>query len=115
MHEFSESLGKVVKKARLNKGLSQKALAEMLKIDKRSILNMENGKGNPNMKTVYSLVRVLEIDPTEIFYPEFESGEDISDAVKAMVSPCNKSDRVMVLEIVRDIIITINRYREREG
>ena len=115
MLDFSESLSKVVKKARMNKSLSQEALAEQLSIDKRTIIRIENGKGNPNMRTVFSLVRALEINPIEIFYPELGSGEDISDAVRVMLFPCNRKDRDMVLEIVRDMVITINRHREQEG
>ena len=113
MFDFSEPLSKVVKKARMNKGLSQEALAEQLRVDKRTIISIENGKGNPGMRTVFSLVRALEIDPIEIFYPELEAEEDISSAVKALVIPCSEKDRDMVLEIVRDMVMTINRHRKQ--
>ena len=52
MQEFSRPLSDAVKKARSGFGLTQGQLAEKINIDQRTILNIENCKGNPKMKVL---------------------------------------------------------------
>ena len=47
MKEFQEPVGKVIRNARLEQGLTQFDVARRLGLDSRTILNIENGKGNP--------------------------------------------------------------------
>ena len=70
MPEYTYTLGDVVKRARGKSGLTQSEVAEAANIDVRTVLNIENYKGNPKMEVLYPLVRVLKIDAREIFYPE---------------------------------------------
>ena len=47
MSEYSKPLGNVVKAARTKLGLTQGSVADAIHIDDRTILNIENYKGNP--------------------------------------------------------------------
>ena len=70
MKEFSRLLGDSVKKARKELGLTQIQVADQVNADVRTIMNIENYKGNPKMEILFPLIRVLKIDPREIFNPE---------------------------------------------
>lgn len=70
MQEYSRPLGDVIKRARGKLGLTQNEVADAADIDVRTVLNIENYKGNPKMEVLYPLVRVLKIDAREIFNPE---------------------------------------------
>ena len=74
MHEYSHPLGDAVKRARGKSGLTQKEVADMADVDVRTVLNIENYKGNPKMEVLYPLVRALKIDAREIFNPEIRRG-----------------------------------------
>ena len=42
----------------------------MADIEVRTVMHIENYEDNPKMAALYALIRVLEIDPREIFYPD---------------------------------------------
>lgn len=69
MHDYVKNLGTVIRKAREDQGLSQASLAEMLGIDVRTIINIENFRGNPKFEVLYPLVTTLRIPADRIFYP----------------------------------------------
>lgn len=69
MHDYVKNLGTVIRKAREDQGLSQASLAEKLGIDVRTIINIENFRGNPKLEVLYPLVTTLRIPADRIFYP----------------------------------------------
>lgn len=66
-------LGAVVKNARMNKGLSQEQLAEMLNCSPRHIMGIENENMKPGYQRLYEIIRLLNIPADTIFYPERSS------------------------------------------
>ena len=70
MQEFSQPLGDAVKKARGELGLTQNQVADQIDVDVRTVMNIENYKGNPKMEILFPLIRALKIDSREIFHPE---------------------------------------------
>ena len=69
MHDYVKTLGTVIRKAREEQGMSQASLAEKLGIDVRTIINIENFRGNPKFEVLYPLVTTLRIPADRIFYP----------------------------------------------
>ena len=67
MNEYSRPLGDVVKRTRGKLGLTQSEVADAVDIDVRTVLNIENYKGNPKMEVLFPLIRTLKIDAREIF------------------------------------------------
>lgn len=53
MSEYAEILGDVVKAKRLELNLTQSEVAEKVDVDVRTILNIENHKGNPKWEVLY--------------------------------------------------------------
>ena len=72
MQEFSYPLGDAIKRARGELWLTQSQVAEKSGIDARTVMNIENYKGNPKMEVLYPLVRALKLDSREIFNPEMK-------------------------------------------
>ena len=62
MPDYSRSLGDAVKRARGDLGLTQQEVADAADIDVRTVLNIENYKGNPKLEVLYPLIRVLKLD-----------------------------------------------------
>ena len=61
MQDIKQNLADAIRKSRTELGLSQEKLAEILGFDSRTILNIENGRGNPKFEKLYPLVRHLNI------------------------------------------------------
>ncbi len=55
-------LAKAVRAARNQLGWTQEKLAEEADIDVRTVIKIEQGKGNPMFNSLYSLIRALRLD-----------------------------------------------------
>ena len=69
MQVYSKPLGDAVKRARGKLDLTQSHIADAADIDVRTVLNIENYKGNPKMEVLHPLVRALKLDSRKIFLP----------------------------------------------
>lgn len=61
---IKKNFGKILKKARENKGISQRELARMVGVDKRSIIYWEQGKQNISLENADKLLKALGIEIT---------------------------------------------------
>ena len=77
MQEAKINLGKVVRIARKRKRITQDYLAEKVGVQPRTILEIENGRGNPRFENLFVMVRLLDIAPnaqdTEQLFQELSS------------------------------------------
>ena len=81
MSGYAKILGDIIKARRLELNLTQSEVAEKIDVDVRTILNIENHKGNPKWEILYPLIRALEIDVSALFYPELQALYPICEAV----------------------------------
>ena len=69
----------ILKKKRIEKNLTQKELAEKSNVSEKTIKNWEQGKRNPalaRMNTIMQVCEILDIDPVLIFYTKEESSNE---------------------------------------
>tara|TARA_B100000809_G_C14748596_1_gene391270 strand:- start:15 stop:236 length:222 start_codon:yes stop_codon:yes gene_type:complete len=64
--ELKIIFGKILKELRLEKGLTQEALAEHSNLGVTFISKLENGKRQPTITTLFQLAEALNIKPSEI-------------------------------------------------
>jgi transcriptional regulator with XRE-family HTH domain len=65
---FTQALGQRIRQAREERGLSQKALAELIDRCQAAVSDMENGKTEPDATTLVLLAEALE-KPVTFFFP----------------------------------------------
>ena len=70
MASIKELFGKRVRELRKEKNLTQEQLAELIGIDPRNIIKIENAQTFPRIQTLEKLLQVFEISPNEIFNSE---------------------------------------------
>lgn len=107
MSEYAEPLGHAIKSARIKLGLTQCAVAKAIHIDDRTILNIENYKGNPKMEILYPLIRTLHIDPCEIFYPEMQRSSPSIKDLRLLVENCNEQEAAALIPILQSVLSVI--------
>ena len=107
MSEYSKSLGNVVKNARKRLDLTQNEVADSIQVDVRTIINIENFKGNPKMEILYPLVRSLKIDPCEIFYPEMLRTTPKLQELRLLMEDCDEQEAVALIPILRSVLSVI--------
>lgn len=67
MATISERIGAKIKKLRKQRKLSQESLAELSRVDPKSIVEIESGKRrNPTLRTITRLARALGVRPSDL-------------------------------------------------
>ncbi len=107
MFEFSRSLGNAVRDARNQQGLTQNQVADIVGMDSRTILNIENFKGNPKMEILYPLIRSLRINPNGIFYPEIERAGPMREKLNLLVNTCSEQEAESLISVCESILAVL--------
>ena len=112
MNDFSRPLGNTVKKARTELGLTQAKIADQINVDARTVMNIENYNANPKMEVLYPLVRTLQIDPWDIFYPELQHRSSAFRHLLILLKDCSDDEIESLLPICR---ATLSVLRSKNG
>ena len=107
MPDFSQPLANSIKSARGRLGMTQSEVANSIDIDGRTILNIENGKGNPKMEILYPLIRRLKIDPREIFYPETACSTPAHSELRMLIDLCTEQEAEQLIPIVESVLCVL--------
>lgn len=112
MLEYSRALGDAVKRARGKLDLTQTEVADAVHIDGRTVLNIENYRGNPKMEVLYPLVRALNIDASEIFYPEMHRDSPSLHLLRIMIEQCSEEEADALIPVFQSILSVLrsNKY-----
>lgn len=100
MHDYIKNLAVTVRTAREDAGLSQAALAEQLGCDTRTILNIENNRGNPKFEILCQIISYLQIPADKIFYPEISQGGVHKQKLQLMIQTCSEAEAEYLLPVV---------------
>ena len=107
MPDYSKPLGDAVKRARTQLGLTQKEVADAIHIDDRTVLNIENYKGNPKIEILYPLIRKLKIDPSQIFYPEMQRSSPCLQELRILIAECREQEAAILIPLINSVISVI--------
>lgn len=102
--EFTRQLGDAVKRSRGKTGFTQNEVAAKMGIDVRTLLNIENYRGNPKMHVLYPLIRTLKIDPNEIFYPELQCENSAIRQLQLLLTNCTEEEADALIPICETIL-----------
>ena len=104
MPEYSRPLGDVVRKARKKMGLTQDEVASAADIDVRTVINIENYRGNPKLEVLFPLVRCLKIDPMDIFYPEMQRDTPELKKLRLFIEECSEEEATAMIPIFQAVL-----------
>jgi len=107
MHEYSRPLGDAIKRARGKLGLTQNEVADAADIDVRTVLNIENYKGNPKMEVLYPLVRALKIDAREIFNPEMQRETPALRQLRLLIEDCSEEEAAAIIPVFKAVLTAL--------
>ncbi len=97
-------LARAVREARHQLGWTQEKLAEEANVDARTVIKIEQGKGNPMFNSLYSLVRALRLDPKQLFYHEECSSSPVAAHLQEYVSFLSEDEARLVMNLVQIVI-----------
>ena len=88
--------------------------AEILGFDSRTILNIENGRGNPKFEKLYPLVRHLNISADRIFYPESVTPQPNLQKLFIMLNDCTEQEVAELLPAVHYLLALMRKRDNSE-
>ena len=107
MSEYSRPLGDAVKRARGKACLTQNEVADIADIDVRTVINIENYRGNPKLEVLFPLVRALKIDSREIFNPEIQREAPSLRQLRLLIEDCSEEEAATIIPIFQAVLIAI--------
>ena len=107
MQEYSRPLGDAVKRARGKLDLTQNEVADLADVDVRTVLNIENYKGNPKMEVLYPLVRALKIDAREIFNPEIRRESPALRQLRVLIEECSEEEAAAIIPVFQSVLTAL--------
>lgn len=115
MQEYSRSLADAVKRARGELGLTQNQVASIAEIDERTVLNIENYKGNPKLEVLYPLVRALKMDSREIFQPEMSRESPAIRRLRFIIEECSEEEAAALIPAIEGILAVLRSRTDRKS
>lgn len=103
MQDYSHPLGDAVKVARSELGLTQEQVAGKIDADVRTVMNIENYKGNPKMETLFPLIRLLKIDAREMFNPEMQRETPAIRQLRFLIEECSEQEAKALIPIIEAV------------
>lgn len=104
MKEYVQSIGDAFKKARSEQGLTLEAVAEKSGVDIRTVINIEQYRGNPKLENLYPLVRTLKLDAREIFYPEMKQASPSIQQLRFLVEKCSEKEAATLIPVIQSVL-----------
>lgn len=104
MQTFSRPFGDAIREARIERGYTQKQLAEIIDVDERSISNIEKYQANTTMEILYPLIRELKIDPRIIFHPELTQESKAHYQLRILLDSCTEVEALALLSVCEAVL-----------
>ena len=112
MDKIKQNLGLVIREARENAGLTQSQLSEHLNLGDKTILNIENFRGNPKYDSLHSLVTYLKIPGDRLFYPEIGVDEPNKQQLRLEIETCTDQEAAELLRVVHYMLDVLRRNKD---
>ena len=110
MQNEHETLGEIIKNARIKADITVEDLAAKVGVTERFIYRIENEGKKPSYDILYKLIRELSILPDQIFFPEKLTENSEMESIVRMLYNCDERS----LRIIKATIIAALESQPRE-
>ena len=101
-------LGNTIRQARMEKGITQEGLAELIDITPIHLKHIEGGQGNPSINVLFKLAKVLDFSVDSIIAEKDISENDgLAEVLKSnilyLLQKCTPAELRLIADIIKDI------------
>ena len=106
-----ESIGKRIKQFRVNKGMSQTELANIIYVNNQHISRAESGKVTLSLDLVVSIANALDVSADDLLAENLNvTSSAIGDELSIVFSKCNNTEKAMFIEIFTFLKSLFDKY-----
>ena len=95
MDNIKELLGRRIRELRKDKKLTQEQFAELIGIEPRNLIKIENAQTFPRIQTLEKILEVLDISPQTLFRVEHLEG--VSKLRNKIIEKLERNDELVKL------------------
>lgn len=107
----NQCIGRLLKKAREAKGLSQADMCEPTGLTKNHISYMERGMGKATVKMLLGYCRKLGVTPNDIL--EYKKNNASINNLEALISQLTSKEQKLLEDFLKEIIITKHYHNKQ--
>lgn len=108
------SIGKQIKKNRLNQGMTQEVLAEKVNISIPHISRIENGSSSPSLQTLVDICNALDITIDNLMQDSLPAARKrIGGRLETILADCTTAEMNMIVNVI-DILLQEIREMQKE-
>ena len=97
-----ESIGKRIKRYRMDKKLSQEALAEQLNTIHKHISNIETGVRGPSLEMLIMIANVLDVSADDLLTDNLKhSSSPVNTELHDLLLDCNNDEKDILIKLVK--------------
>ena len=112
MQNEHETLGEIIKNARMKADITVEDLATKVGVTERFIYRIENEGKKPSYDILYKLIRELSILPDQIFFPEKQIEDSEMESLVRMLYNCDERSMQIIKATVRAALMSVeNSHR----
>jgi len=100
------SFGNAIKKARLEKKLTQEKLAELIDITPNHVKQLESGRRNPSMKVLNKLVYALNISLDSLYSNSNDETQELKNKINLYLDRCNVHELMIAYATIEALLNT---------
>ena len=101
MQNEHETLGEIIKNARIKADITVEDLVAKVGVGERFIYRIENEGKKPSYDILYKLIRELSILPDQIFFPEKQIEDSEMESLVRMLYNCDERSMQIIKATVR--------------
>ena len=103
--DILKTIGKKIKKARMNKNYTQDYLSEKIGISTDLLRNIENSRNVGSLSILLNLCNALDITPNFLFAELLNNNHDLDNTLYSYFQKISTEDK----DILKDIIIHLDK------
>lgn len=104
------SIGKRIRKNRLDRGITQEALAERVHISIPHVSRIENGSSSPSLQTLVDICNALDITIDSLMQDSLPAAKkQVNGRLEALLTDCTAAEAEFILHIVDALLRELRR------
>ena len=108
-----KAIGKRIRFFRKQQKMTQERLADLTNFAPNHISNIENGATKLSLPAILQIAIVLQTDVNSLLYDNLPVLKEAYDAdVKQILSDCDETERVILLELLADAKTILKRHKK---
>ena len=97
-------LGSAIKKARLDKSLTQEKLAEIINITPTHMKQIESERRNPSIDVLYRIVYALDLSIDSLFSIHSDKTQELRNKINLCLNRCNERELHIVYTVLETLL-----------